>query len=80
MSFKEVKCSDCGGPVKGLQLTEEQRRWLDVIKDTVILHMKQMEQDKDSYNSIDYQGWLAIAEPFLFLYGYMISREDRRDS
>lgn len=78
--FVPVQCSKCGGPVEGLQLTEEQRLWLDVIKDAVIAHMQNIEHTKAESGglSLDDQGWLAIAEPYLFLYGYMISREDKK--
>lgn len=72
--FKEVQCSKCGGPVEGLQLTEEQRQWLDLTKEAVLDHMKAMQDQQDP----EHDAWLAIAEPFLFLYGYMISREDKR--
>ena len=78
--FKEMSCPLCGDLLQGLQLTEQQRTWLDITKDAVIDHMKNVEANtpEGEEPSLDDRGWLAIAEPFLFLYGYMVSREDKK--
>jgi hypothetical protein len=80
--FIEVKCAECGGPVQGLQLTAQQRQWLDVTKEAVLDHMRAIYEAKKAgiseEEAVQAEGWLAIAEPFLFLYGYMTSREDKR--
>lgn len=79
--FKEVKCSKCGGKVEGLQITDGQRRWLDVVKDATLEHMQAIQQLPEAEQlSPDNQGWYTIAEAFLFTYGYMVSREDKKDS
>lgn len=78
--FNEVKCPACGETQKGLQLSGEQRVWLDSLKDTILEHMKFLETlPEEAQNTPDVQGWYAISEAYLFLYGYMRSREDTRD-
>ena len=79
--FQETKCPTCGDTLNGLQITEEQRRWLDLVKVTVIEHMKYLESLPENERlTPDNQGWQAISEAFLFTYGYMVSREDKKDS
>lgn len=83
MSFRVIKCPDCGEPLQGLQLSEEQRVWLDRTKEAVLEHMRVLNEQIETDGrepSLDENGWFAIAEPFLFLYGYMISRENKKDS
>jgi len=73
--FKKVECEKCGGPVKGLQCTQEQRDWLDLIKDTALSHMQYVGEQEEELD-LDTQGLLTLEQGFLFLYGYMTSRED----
>jgi hypothetical protein len=79
--FKKVKCPECGEFKEGLQITEGQRRWLDIVKDSTLAHMAHIQTLPEAEQlSPDNQGWYTIAEAFLFTYGYMVSREDKKDS
>lgn len=75
--FKNKDCPECRETLQGLQLTAEQRVWLDQIKNATLQHLINTEaMEMTTQEHLDHQGWKAMAEAMLFLYGYMLSREE----